>query len=263
MTKLIINTDDFGYSRAVNYGILDSHQLGILTSGTLMANMPGFEHGVEIAKANPNFGVGVHLVSDCGKPVLTTHQYLVDENGILHTQNKYDTGVIERHQDWMEELEAEWDAQIQKVLMAGIQPTHFDSHHHMHLKFPETREIMFRLATKYNMPVRCFDDLAPLFPDNIPHITHFVDGFDQTVLELIHDETELLNYYNKVIEEVLQHDLVEIMVHAGYLDYDAMFGSSWNTIRLTVIKALIDSPFTDLVYMNDIELVNYSVLLKK
>ena len=29
MKKLIINADDFGYSRAVSYGILDAHKIGI------------------------------------------------------------------------------------------------------------------------------------------------------------------------------------------------------------------------------------------
>ena len=41
MKKVIINADDFGYSSAVNLGIIKSHKDGILTSTTLMANMPG------------------------------------------------------------------------------------------------------------------------------------------------------------------------------------------------------------------------------
>lgn len=44
MKKLIINADDFGYSRGVNYGIIDAYKLGILTSATFMTNMPGARH---------------------------------------------------------------------------------------------------------------------------------------------------------------------------------------------------------------------------
>lgn len=51
MGKVIFNSDDFGYSYGVNYGIVDAYQRGILTSTTLMANMPGFEHAVKLKKS--------------------------------------------------------------------------------------------------------------------------------------------------------------------------------------------------------------------
>ena len=46
MKHLILNADDFGYSYGVNYGIIESHLRGVLTSTTLMAGMPGFDHAV-------------------------------------------------------------------------------------------------------------------------------------------------------------------------------------------------------------------------
>ena len=61
MRKLINNADDFGYSHAINYGIIDSYLDGILTSTTLMPGMPGFQHAVALAKKNPCLGNGIHL----------------------------------------------------------------------------------------------------------------------------------------------------------------------------------------------------------
>ena len=81
MTKLIVNADDMGLCEAVNYGILCAHQKGIVTSCTLMAGMPGFEHAVGLLKANPKLGVGVHLTLSAGTPVLQTHQTIRDEKG--------------------------------------------------------------------------------------------------------------------------------------------------------------------------------------
>ncbi len=72
MGKVIFNSDDFGYSHGVNYGIMDAYQRGILTSTILMANMPGFEHAVKLRKEMPRLGVGVHLTLTCGKPLLKT-----------------------------------------------------------------------------------------------------------------------------------------------------------------------------------------------
>lgn len=47
MTKLIVNADDFGYSKGINLGIIEAHREGIVTSTTLMTNMPD-----ELKKAN-------------------------------------------------------------------------------------------------------------------------------------------------------------------------------------------------------------------
>ena len=65
MTKLIINADDFGLSEAVNYGIISAHKTGVVTSTSTMANMPGFEHAMELLKENKKLGCGVHLTMSC------------------------------------------------------------------------------------------------------------------------------------------------------------------------------------------------------
>jgi len=51
--QLILNADDFGLTRGVNEGIIRAHREGILTSATLMANAPAFDHAVELAMADP------------------------------------------------------------------------------------------------------------------------------------------------------------------------------------------------------------------
>ncbi len=50
MAKLIINSDDFGYSKGINHAILDTHIDGVLTSTTLLANLPGFDHAIALAR---------------------------------------------------------------------------------------------------------------------------------------------------------------------------------------------------------------------
>ena len=38
--RLIVNADDFGISKAVTLGILEAHERGVVTSTTMMCNMP-------------------------------------------------------------------------------------------------------------------------------------------------------------------------------------------------------------------------------
>ncbi len=67
--RLIINADDFGLCESVNKGIVEAHTKGVLTSTTIMANMPAAEQAVELAKNLPTLGVGVHLNLTNGKPL--------------------------------------------------------------------------------------------------------------------------------------------------------------------------------------------------
>src|SRR5580700_9296108 len=85
MKELILNADDFGLTQGINCGIIRAHRDGILTSATLMATAPAFDHAVEQARANPTLGVGCHLVLTGGSAAAPWEQIpsLVDEDGHL------------------------------------------------------------------------------------------------------------------------------------------------------------------------------------
>lgn len=68
--KLVVNADDFGFTRDVNEGIIEAHQQGILKATTLMANGEAFEHAVELARRNPGLDVGCHLALVGGRSLL-------------------------------------------------------------------------------------------------------------------------------------------------------------------------------------------------
>ena len=68
MKRLIVNADDFGFTKGVNTGIMRAYETGIVTSTTIMANGEAFEDAVDLARANPGLGVGCHLVVVGGRP---------------------------------------------------------------------------------------------------------------------------------------------------------------------------------------------------
>jgi hypothetical protein len=53
MRRLIVNADDFGWSDAVTAGILQAHLGGILTSTTVMMNLPGAAAAIDRARTWP------------------------------------------------------------------------------------------------------------------------------------------------------------------------------------------------------------------
>jgi predicted glycoside hydrolase/deacetylase ChbG (UPF0249 family) len=159
---LIVNADDFGISEGVNRGIAEAHRRGIVTSTTIMANMPAFDHAIQIARGLPGLGVGVHLNITSGYPILSSSQIprLVGPAGWFHPLSivlrQLTLGLPDSAQ-----IEAELGAQVERVMAAGITPTHLDSHHHVHVH-PALQPIVIRLARRYG--VRAIRSTAELDP---------------------------------------------------------------------------------------------------
>lgn len=250
MGKVIFNSDDFGYNRAVNYGIVDAYTEGILTSTTIMANMPGFDHAVALAKQYLGLGIGVHLTLTCGAPITTNAASITDEHGEFRKKKEYDSGF----QGDTDEILREWDAQIDKVLRSGICPTHLDSHHHIHT-YPQHREIVAALARKYKLPVRGNFDV----PDDIKHVQYFETMFDQVGYEEAErDIKDLDAYLEDLIEKLHQYETVEVMCHCAYLDQMLYQNSSFAFPRINQTAFMIESDFAHRLRSDkQIELVSY------
>ena len=152
MKQLIINADDFGLHPLINKGIIKGHSEGIITSTSLMPSAPYFDEAVQLAKANPSLGVGIHLTlvggvrpaCNGGVNSLLTAEGVFAEDYTVFAKKWY-TGSIKKN-----ELVKELETQIEKVLAAGIKPTHIDSHQHMHV-LPGIAGIVVRLCEKYGI----------------------------------------------------------------------------------------------------------------
>ncbi|MCS7079087.1 MAG: ChbG/HpnK family deacetylase [Chloracidobacterium sp.] len=150
--RLIVNADDFGMCVGVNTGVIRAHQSGVVTSTTLMANGAAFDDAVARARDCPTLGVGVHLVLLGGPPVAppAAVRSLLGPDETMPN----DFGVFLRRLVRRElkptEIEVEFRAQVEKVLAAGLQPTHFDSHKHTHAH-PLVLDVMLRVAEAYGV----------------------------------------------------------------------------------------------------------------
>lgn len=133
-TRLIVNADDCGMSRGITDAIVLAHRYGFLTSTSLMANMPAAEYAISRVATLPNLGIGVHLNICAGRPMLAPREIptLVGATGNFHPP----AVMIRRLWTFRvsgRDIESEFRAQIQWMKHRGIQPTHADSHYHMHI----------------------------------------------------------------------------------------------------------------------------------
>ncbi len=151
--KVIINADDFGLCQGVNKGIVEAHINGILTSATIMANMPWAEDAVSLAKQLPNLGTGIHLNLSMGSPLSNGAKidYLVDSAGLFKCSAAKLSILSATSIKARKAIFSELSAQVQWVIDKGLKPTHLDSHKHIH-SFPTMFPLVCKLAHKFGIP---------------------------------------------------------------------------------------------------------------
>jgi predicted glycoside hydrolase/deacetylase ChbG (UPF0249 family) len=131
--QLVVNADDFGFTRDVNRGIIEAHERGILTATTLMANGDAFEDAVRLAGENPRLDVGAHLVLVGGRAIAGA-ELPVGVPQLL-------AAIAGKRIRIYEEL----SAQVKRIQDAGIRLTHLDTHKHTHLA-PPVLDAVARIA---------------------------------------------------------------------------------------------------------------------
>src|SRR4051812_35977187 len=84
--QLVVTADDFGISRGVNRGIVEAHRNGLVTSASLMPNLPSAEDALTRATTCPDLGLGLHLTLTAGRPLSPPDRVptLVDADGQFH-----------------------------------------------------------------------------------------------------------------------------------------------------------------------------------
>jgi predicted glycoside hydrolase/deacetylase ChbG (UPF0249 family) len=137
---LIVNADDFGFTRDVNEGIVEAHRNGILTAATLMANGPAFGHAAGLSRANPTLDVGCHLVLVQGESVLEPGRPLPESLPRLVAEVL--AGRLRIHE--------ELAAQVRRLMEAGIVPTHLDTHKHTHM-LPPVLDAVLQVARDFRI----------------------------------------------------------------------------------------------------------------
>src|SRR5215468_9714452 len=150
--RLIVNADDFGMTEGVNRGIIDGHTRGVISSATLMANMPAFDAAVRLAKDHPALGVGLHFNITQGRPVADSSRVsgLIDDRGEFWGTS---TALLRRALTGSlntEEVVIELRAQIEKAVHAGLRLTHVDSHKHSHA-LPQICEAIIATIKDYGI----------------------------------------------------------------------------------------------------------------
>ena len=151
---VVINGDDFGESSPVNQAIITAHQQGVLTSTSLMVTGDKAPEAIELAKENPQLGVGLHLVLCCGKSALSPEQipHLVDEHGYFNDDPAIAGLRYQFIPQARQELREEIKTQLELFRQTGLRLSHLDGHLHLHTH-PVVLEIIKEFADEYGVKI--------------------------------------------------------------------------------------------------------------
>ncbi|MGH9740871.1 MAG: carbohydrate deacetylase [Candidatus Acidiferrum sp.] len=288
-----MNADDLGWTEGVNRGIAEAHHNGIVTSASLLANGAAYASGVELARATPGLGVGVHLNLSDGDPAAERELVtsLLNERGELEGRPENLLLRLARRGVLLEEVEREWDAQIQKVRNFGIEPTHLDGHRHVQM-LPGLFEIALRLAKRHGIAaIRIAHEESSLRAALTagPHQKGTVvmkQGVQARGLKLLapdaHEKAEragiaTADYFCGIAQtgeltregilrllEILPEGTTELMCHPGYADADlAKSATRLQKSRETELSILTDTKIRNLVASQGIRLIDYGFVAQE
>lgn len=148
--RLIVTADDMGMTAGVTKGIVRSMSHGIVSSTSLMANMPAAPEAA-LAAVQDGLDVGVHLNLTTGRPLSPPSEIrsLVRGDGSFYSHKEF----LQRLLSWRisaRHVEREFAAQVERAFGMGLRPSHLDTHHHLHLWWP-VAGAMVRVGRRYGI----------------------------------------------------------------------------------------------------------------
>jgi predicted glycoside hydrolase/deacetylase ChbG (UPF0249 family) len=226
--KLIVNADDFGQSEGINKGIIQSYEKGILTSASLMVRYSSTTvYAAEYAKKN-NLALGLHL--DLGEWIYNNENW----NPIYEVISLDDISAV------TEEIKNQLHVFYNLV---GRNPTHIDSHQHVH-KRKSILPIILDIARDLNVTLRgC-----------TKKVNYCGDFYGQTSDSSPYHEAISAQNLKKIIS-TLPVGITEVACHPGI---NVEIATMYKIERDIEVNSLCDKDVRETIFNSDIELCSFS-----
>ena len=212
----MIHEDDVAFCQGANDAFFELSALGTISSGSVMVPCPWFSDLALRAADAGSIDLGVHLTltsehegyrwGPISRP--SDAAGLTDDAGYLWPR----VSQVRAHAD-ADAVEAEWRAQIDRAVAAGIDVTHLDAHMGAALA-PEWCDRYVALGVEYGIPALITVDLASYGPNN-----HLTGTAEETFAEFVHQARSAgMPVFDRVLETDFRRP------RGAPVDYAAMLG---------------------------------------
>ena len=222
---LIVNADDFGRSESINGGIVQAHERGIVTSASIMVRWQAARDAAAYAREHGKLGLGLHLD-------LAEWEVRNGEWRLLYERASTDNP---------DAVEAELRSQLEAFrTLAGCDPTHLDSHQHLHHEQP-VAAIARRMARELDVPLR-----------GCSGVRYCGDFYGQTAKGEAYPAGITLHRLLRILRN-LPAGASELGCHPGF----AATGQAYGPEREQEVRVLCDPLVREVLDEENIQLVSY------
>jgi hypothetical protein len=266
MMKLLVQGDDFGFTKGVTAGIIDAIDNGILRNTGLFTNMPEAKNAVKYMADRPHvcFGIDFNIVS--GRPVSDPKDvpHLVDENGefIRSVERlkapRYKTEEGRREMFPADEVNREIKAQYDRFIeLAGKKPGYLHGHSLQHEHYMEA---IYALSDETGIP----------YSHRIQESKGFSTLQEFRKFDLTKKNTDLLSQLDKKpLDDFMEHadyfltkEYVSIGGHPGFVDAELLTLTTLSLERIRDNEMMTSDRMKNWVRENNVELITYYDLYK-
>ncbi len=281
LRRLIVNADDFGLTPGVSRGIIKAHREGIVTSTSVMINMPYAEESLRLAQQEaPDLGIGLHLNLTAGKPVsppdaipdlVTPTGEFLDADALIDRLASVDIRQVKR----------ELTAQIDRFMaIMGHPPDHLDNHHYIAARSLQTASLFVEIARELDCPNRnsaarkdiLDGDLAGSYsrihgkekmPQLIEELNAILTGGGVSAPDhftgSFYGDSATLGHLLLIILD-LEEGISELMCHPAEVDDELRSVSSYNDRRADELAALVHPSAREVINSSFVQLINFGDL---
>jgi predicted glycoside hydrolase/deacetylase ChbG (UPF0249 family) len=227
--SLIVNADDFGRSPGINAGIVKAHEEGILTSASLMVRWADAAAAAEYARARQGFSLGLHV--DLCEWAFADGEWFP----VYEVVPPADASAV------AEEVRGQLETFRELV---GHDPTHVDSHQHVHTSDPVATPVIRELAQELGVPLRGIS----------PHVHYRGDFYGQTPTGDPLPEGITVEHLIEILNE-LSPGITELGCHPGEGE---QVGTTYSDERDREMRVLCDPRVREAIDTNGIALRSFA-----
>lgn len=258
--KLLIQSDDYGITRAQALGAIHGIRNGIIRNTGLFANMPWASECVEwIYPCLDQIAFGIDFNASTGPSVLGYDKVPAlchPDGSFLSSRENRSLDTDENDHDHVnyEQIYAEFEAQLQRFIgLTGKLPDYFHSHAY---------------GTKTTF--KAIDDLSR--KHHRIHVLPYMESIGSPYIKTswikmgepsLQITSDLKSFILNDEAGILNKELAYLVTHCGYCDSELMKLSSFNVLRMKDLEALTCDEVKGWIKENKIELITFKDLVKE
>lgn len=253
---LLIRCDDLGMSHSVNMAFKELMESGLKFSASVMFPCAWYQEAVDILEQHPEITVGIHLTLNAewknyrwgpisGKDKVPS---LVDKDGYFFPSR----ATFFANNPKPEEIEIELRAQIERAINSGLKISYLDYHMGTAVEKPEHRAIVEKLAKEYGLAISRYFGEVDVESMYAVDIDNKQDYLYELLSKLDPEKINLLVCHIGKDQPELQ----------AMIDMNSFGLPEMSKHREAELNALILSTQQNIFEKNNIELINYSDLIK-